>query len=138
MRLGGNSGTAKIHDATNGQEAGEQGNEPHVCTFWIGFYTDEDAELGAWEVISWAPTGDGSVAASGTYDTSGDGVYATGIITLDDGHYRLEWQGSEANNGKHKTFWVECEADPVDEGEPTDESDPERRVNAERRVHPER
>ncbi len=86
----GNAGVAKIHDATTDLEAGEQANEPWVCAFWVGFYASNPTEAGTWQVLSWPPTGDGTVVASGTYDTTGDGVDATGEVALADGHYRLD------------------------------------------------
>jgi hypothetical protein len=114
----GNAGVVKIHDATTDLEAGEQANEPWVCAFWVGFYASNPTQAGTWQILSWPPTGDGSVVSSGTYDTAGDGVDATGDLTLADGHYRLESQTDGDNNAKHKTFWVECEAsdsDPEDQ-----------------------
>ena len=115
----GNAGVAKIHDATTDLEAGEHANEPWVCAFWLGFYASNPTEAGTWQILSWPPTGDGSVVASGTYDTAGDGVDATGDLTLADGHYRLESQTDGDNNTKHKTFWVECEGS---ESNPEDET----------------
>ncbi|HKO33597.1 MAG TPA: hypothetical protein VJY85_07615, partial [Candidatus Limnocylindria bacterium] len=106
----GNAGVAKIHDATTDLEAGEQANEPWVCAFWVGFYASNPTEAGTWQVLSWPPTGDGTVIASGTYDTTGDGVDATGEVALADGHYRLEWQTTGDHNAKHKTLWVACGA----------------------------
>src|SRR4029079_11577060 len=75
----GNVTTVKIHDAATALEAAEQGNEPHVCELWVGFYASDDADTGTWQVLSWPPTGDGSIVASGTYDTSPDGVDASGV-----------------------------------------------------------
>jgi hypothetical protein len=115
----GNAGVAQVHDATTDLEAGEQANEPSVCTFWVGFYASNPTEAGTWQVLSWPPTGDGSVVASGTYDTAGDGVDATGDLALTDGHYRLEWQTDGDNNTKHKTFWVDCEATDDNPGDET-------------------
>jgi len=115
----GNAGVAKIHDATTDHEAGEQANEPWVCAFWVGFYASNPTEAGTWQVLSWPPTGDGTVVASGTYDTTGDGLDATGEVALADGHYRLEWQTTGDNNSKHKTFWVACDATDETPGDET-------------------
>ncbi|HEX5578567.1 MAG TPA: hypothetical protein VFY43_02760, partial [Candidatus Limnocylindria bacterium] len=120
---GGNAGVAKIHDASTGLEAEEQANEAWVCTFWVGFYASNPAETGSWQILSWPPTGDGTVLVSGTYDTSDDGVDATADQSLGEGHYRLVWQTDGDNNEKHKAFWVEC-ADPEEESEPTQEAAP--------------
>jgi hypothetical protein len=122
---GGNAGVAKIHDAVTDLEADEQGNEPWVCTFWVGFYASNPTETGTWQILSWPPTGDGTVVVSGTYDTTDDGVDATADQGLADGHYRLTWLTDGDNNEKHKTFWVEC-GDPepaaTEEPLPTDEA----------------
>ena len=126
----GNSGTVKIHDASTSLEAGSVANEPWVCQFFVGFYS-EDNEAGSWQIVSWPPTGDGSVAASGAYATSGDGADATAVLSLANGHYRLQWTPDGANE-KHKTFWVACEESPAsdeatppsEDPAPTDESTP--------------
>jgi hypothetical protein len=105
---GGNAGTVKIHDATSGLDVDGAGNDPKVCEFWVGFYTSDTAESGTWEILGVAPTGNGSVAEFGSYDTNGDGFDSTGTLALTDGHYSLDWQATNGNQ-KHKTFWVECE-----------------------------
>lgn len=143
----GNAGVAQIHDATTDLVASEQGNEAWVCGFWVGFYATNPTETGTWQLQSWAPTGDGTVVASGTYDTAPDGVDETEDLSLADGHYRLTWQTTGDTNSKQKTLWVECaptesnsdptaeptpsdgaaptsEATPTDEAAPTDEADP--------------
>ena len=122
---GGNAGTVKIHDATTNLEAGETGNEPWVCTFWIGFYTTGAAETGDWQVVSWPPTGDGTVVTTGSYDTTGDGADTTEVFSIAEGHYRLEWQAITDTTSKHKTFWVACEDEDVEEGvDPSEEASP--------------
>jgi hypothetical protein len=122
-----NAGTVKIHDADTSTEA--TGNDPYVCAFWIGFSSDS-GEAGVWQVLGVPPTGDGSVAASGAYDTNGDGFEATAVLTLPNGHYRLDWTANGAN-AKHKTFWVACEDEgssdevaPSDDAAPSDASSP--------------
>lgn len=86
------SGTVKVH----GTEVGNR-NEPHVCTFHVH---GTDITSGTWTITSWPPTGDKTVVASGSGPVSGD-------ISLPNGHYRLDYE----NPGKHKMFWVECDAD---------------------------
>ena len=117
----GNAGTIKVHDATTDLEATETGNEPWVCSFWVGFYTTESAELGTWELLSWPPTGDGSVVASGSYDTTGDGVDTTGVLAPAAGHYRFEWLTDGDRNSKHKTLWVADDCDAEENSEPSTE-----------------
>jgi hypothetical protein len=125
----GNAGVAQIHDAVTDLVATEQGNEPWVCSFWVGFYAANPTESGSWQLQSWAPTGDGTVVASGTYDTDPDGVDETVDLSLAEGHYRLSWQTTGDNNSKQKTFWVACEAsepdsDPTAEPTPTPSDEP--------------
>jgi len=117
----GNAGTIKVHDATTDLEATESGNEPWVCSFWVGFYTTESAELGTWELLSWPPTGDGSVVASGSYDTTGDGVDTTGVLAPGAGHYRFEWLTDGDQNSKHKTLWVADDCDAEQNSDPSTE-----------------
>jgi hypothetical protein len=117
---GGNAtnGTVKVHDAATGEETAGNGNEPHVCGFWLSFTLGEPFEAGTWVVVSWAPTGDGSTVASGTYDTAGDGSDSSSVIDLPAGHYRVEWDAAGASVGSKKTFWVDtdCQAlTPADE-----------------------
>jgi hypothetical protein len=118
-----NAGTIKVHDATTGLETAENDTDPHVCAFWVAFYAADPFEAGSWQLLSWAPTGDGSVVASGTYDTTGDGVDATGTIDPAAGHYRFEWATTEASNSKHKTLWVD-ETCGTDETAPTEDETP--------------
>jgi cell division septation protein DedD len=113
-----NSGTIKIHDAETGQEVADSDNDPHVCAFWVGFYTQDAPETGSWELRSWAPTGDGSLVSSGDYDTSGDGMDTTGTLAPAAGHHRFEWWQDGDSNGKHKTLWVDaCGTDEEPAGE---------------------
>jgi hypothetical protein len=108
----GTSGNVKVHDAGTGVETSGTDNEPHVCSFWLGFTFDAPFEAGTWVVVSWAPTGDGSIVASGVYDTAGDGVDSSSVIEVAAGHYRVEWAATGATSSKKKTFWVDasCEA----------------------------
>jgi hypothetical protein len=119
----GTSGILKVHDATSSVETSENGNEPHVCDFWLGF-TSDTSEVGIWIVVSWAPTGDGSTVASGAYNTSGDGIDSSNIIDLPAGHYRAEWAANGETVTNKKTFWVDAACDeavtPVDDP-PADE-----------------
>jgi cell division septation protein DedD len=118
---GANVGTVKVHDASTGQEAAESNNEPTVCSFWVGFYTSGSAEAGTWQLLSWPPTGDKSVVASGSYDTSGDGEDVTSTMSPPAGHYRFEWYASGDSNGKNKTLWVtsDCAAGEGEVATPT-------------------
>jgi hypothetical protein len=130
-----NSGTVKVHDASTGLEASTQGNEPWVCSFWVTFTTTGDAESGTWQLLSWPPTGDGTVIEFGAYDTSTTGSASTPTLSPSAGHYRFEWQVTDDSNTKNKTLWVadDCgaaastptpTASPTDEGAPSDDSSP--------------
>jgi hypothetical protein len=101
------AGTVKLHDVTTGQDVSDTANEPHLCTFTVVFDFPADDQTGNWEIRSQAPTGDGSTVASGAYDASVNGTDKTDPITLDAGHYRLEYTPDGAHNSKNKTFWVD-------------------------------
>ena len=125
---GGNgSGNVKVHDAASGVEANGTDNEPHVCGFWLEFDFAASHEAGTWFIVSWAPTGNGSTVASGTYDTAGDGTDQSSVILLPAGHYRAEWMATGGTTTKKKTFWVDAgcgeTADPAGQP-PTDDPSP--------------
>jgi hypothetical protein len=116
------SGTVKVHDAASGVETNGSDNEPHVCSFWLEFDFADSHEAGAWFIVSWAPTGDGSTVVSGTYDTAGDGNDQSSVILLPAGHYRAEWAATGQSTTNKKTFWVDAgcgeTAPPADENVP--------------------
>jgi hypothetical protein len=122
----GNLGTVKVVDAQSGLETLTD-NEPHVCTFVLNFYGAPDGEAGTWTIVDWPPTGDGTQVGDGAYVIPAGGSFLTGSFDLDAGHYRVNWQGINAPNGKHKTFWVdECLVDePEDEPEDETQEEPE-------------
>ena len=107
----GNNGTVKIHEGA-GEPSPEVRNQPHVCTFHLHFFFADPEQSGSWEIQEWAP-GDnkGDVVLEGSYDTAGDGEDrqpATGAYRLDDGHYKLFWDGDVGKHDKMKVFWVDC------------------------------
>ena len=71
----GNNGTVKIHDDGASETSPVTRNEPHVgCDFHMHFLFADDDQSGDWQIVAWSPTGSKSgVAASGMYDTEGDG-----------------------------------------------------------------
>jgi hypothetical protein len=103
-----NSGTVKIHDVQAGTDIDASLNDPHVCTFTVVLDYSDPAETGSWQIVSKAPTGDGSQISAGSYDTTGGELYETDVLTLDPGHYQLDWQAAGFHSSRHKTFWVEC------------------------------
>jgi len=108
---GGDAGTVKIRDASTGDPLPDTSNDPHVCAFSV-IFEYSPATSGTWQILSWAPTGDGSQVSSGTWNTGVGGTDETDVMTLAAGHYRLEYQADGASNSRNKTFWVEdgCEA----------------------------
>ena len=86
-----NSGSVKIRDASSGQLLSDTSNDPHVCAFVVVFDYDP-ATSGTWDILSWAPTGDGSQVAGGTWSAVGAGQ--TDVMTLEAGHYRLDYPES--------------------------------------------
>jgi hypothetical protein len=107
---GADAGTVKIRDASTGDLLSDASNDPHVCAFSVLFEYSSPTS-GTWDILSWAPTGDGSQVSSGTWDTRAGGTDETDVMTLAAGHYRLEYQADGASNSRNKTFWVEdgCE-----------------------------
>jgi hypothetical protein len=120
---GGNSGSVKVVDADSGVESTTD-NDPHVCSFYLHFHDAPDGASGTWTIVDWPPTGSGDEVASGTYLIPPAGSYATDTMDLDAGHYRVNWQGINANSEKHKTFWVD-ECDEAEESEEQPEEEPE-------------
>lgn len=87
-----NDGTVKVHEGEPGRR-----NDPKVaCSFHFHELGDETG--GTWTVLSWPPTGDKTVVATGS---------GTVDVTLTPGHYRVEWQTGSRKSTKHKMFWVE-------------------------------
>jgi hypothetical protein len=118
---GANQGTVKVVDADSGQESLTD-NEPHVCAFYLHFYGAPSGEAGEWWVVDWPPTGSGAELTDGVYSVPPGGSFDTATFEFPAGHYRVVWQADDAQNEKHKTFWVDedCWADEP-EDQPTDE-----------------
>ena len=137
----GNNGTVKIHEGATEMEPIIR-NDPHVCTFHLHFFFADPAQQGTWRILDWSPGGDREVVLSGAYDTNEDGIDRapdTGAFGLPNGHYRLEWQGRNAHNVKHKMFWVECAAptsSPTASVEPTESASPTTSVEPTQSTNP--
>jgi hypothetical protein len=124
----GNNGTVKVHDSP-GEPSPEIKNQPHVdCPFHFHFFFADAFQSGDWWVVSWSPTGDGSVVLTGSYTTDSNGEYVTPDQQLDAGHYKLYWEGDTVPGGntpiKHKVFWVDTSCEQAVEESPP-ESPPE-------------
>ena len=107
----GNNGTVKIHDGVT-DAAPVIKNEPHVCTFHLHFFFADAGQAGDWQIDEQSPTGDANGILSGTYLTDANGEDQTVEMGLPVGHYKLYWDGRNAQNQKHKTFWVTCANEP--------------------------
>ena len=103
---GGNQGTVKVVDAASG-EGSETDNDPHACAFYLQFSGASSGEAGEWWVVDWPPTGSGAEMVDGTYSVPAGGSFETATYELPAGHYRVIWQVADAQNEKHKTFWVD-------------------------------
>jgi hypothetical protein len=108
----GNNGTVKVHDAFEAEPIVQ--NEPHVsCGFHLHFFFADAGQAGTWWIEAWPPTGSKEtvMGASSYGPTNAAGEWATGELSLAAGHYKVFWNGRNAQNVKHKVFWVEpCEA----------------------------
>jgi hypothetical protein len=105
----GDNGTVKIHRSTT--PVADRRNQPHVCSFYLDAFGFDPAQSVSWQIKSWPPTGDRSVAASGVLSLGSDGAGHTGDMTLPDGHYKLFWNfNGEKGFAKQKVFWVACGA----------------------------
>ncbi|HYN68611.1 MAG TPA: hypothetical protein VEX41_00180 [Candidatus Eisenbacteria bacterium] len=108
----GNNGTIKVHDTREPDP--EIKNEPHVdCPFHLHFFFADAGQTGDWRILEWAPGDKGTQVWSGSYTTNSNGEYVTGDISLDEGHYKLFWEGDPNARIKHKAFWVDSECTPV-------------------------
>src|SRR6266540_554938 len=85
----GDNGTVKIHRSST--PVTDRRDEPHVCTFYLDAFGFDPGQSVSWQIKSWPPTGDRTVADQGTLtlDSSGDG--RTSDQALPDGHYKLFW-----------------------------------------------
>lgn len=108
----GTNGTVKVvNDSDDPIGADDRDNDPHVCHYHLyGFHFDNGSS-GTWMIESWAPTGNGSVVASGTWTADGTGQWAVAGTALADGHYKLfakQTAATTPGGDKQKVFWVAC------------------------------
>jgi hypothetical protein len=105
----GDNGTVKIHRSTT--PVADRRNQPHVCSFYLDAFGFDPGQSVSWQIKSWPPTGDRTVAASGALSLDSNGAGHTGDMTLPDGHYKLFWNfNGEKGFAKQKVFWVACSA----------------------------
>lgn len=104
----GNNGTIKIHDG-NTESEHNVANQPHVCTFHIHAFFFDAGQVLHYNISQQPPTGHSNVA-TGSITTDANGEGRTSVMSLPDGHYKLN---TDTGNGKptkdkHKVFWVDC------------------------------
>src|SRR5215831_4256500 len=105
----GDNGTVKIHRSTTPVD--DRRNQPHVCSFYLDAFGFDPAQSVSWQIKSWPPTGDRTVAASGLLSLDSNGAGRTADMGLPDGHYKLFWNFTgEKGFAKQKVFWVRCPA----------------------------
>jgi hypothetical protein len=105
----GDNGTVKIHRSSTPES--DLRNEPHVCVFYLDAFFFDSGQQVSWRIVSWPPTGDRSVVASGTLVLDANGHGRTADMTLPNGHYKLYWNFvGENGRAKQKVFWVACES----------------------------
>jgi len=105
----GDNGTVKVHRSVT--PVADRRNQPHVCSFYLDAFGFDPAQSVSWQIKSWPPTGDRTVAASGVLSLDSSGAGHTGDMTLPDGHYKLLWNfNGEKGFAKQKVFWVACGA----------------------------
>jgi hypothetical protein len=100
------AGSVKIHDVSTGTDYGDASNDPTVCTFTVVFDFPDGTQTGTWEIFK-QDAGWNATDVSGTYDATASGTDETDPITLDAGHYKLEYQATGSNSTKSKTFWID-------------------------------
>jgi len=105
----GDNGTVKIHRSTT--PVADRRNQPHVCSFYLDAFGFDPSQSVSWQIKSWPPTGDRTIAASGVLSLDSNGAGHTGDMTLANGHYKLFWNfNGEKGFAKQKVFWVACGA----------------------------
>ncbi|MFE6304172.1 LPXTG cell wall anchor domain-containing protein [Nocardiopsis sp. NPDC057823] len=122
----GDNGTVKIHSPQTPEE--DDRNEPKVCEFQVVGHGFDPAQEVTWEILTQGgKPSEREVVLSGGLELDGEGAGSTELLTLDDGHYRLEWtfEGQQSNAAKHKVFKVECsEEEPSPEPSPSPGGEP--------------
>lgn len=106
----GDNGTVKIHDPSTPEE--DNRNEPKVCDFQVVASGFDSVQEVSWKILTQGgPPGSRTVELAGELVLDQEGAGSTETLSLDDGHYRLEWtfEGQRSNAAKHKVFKVVCE-----------------------------
>ncbi|WP_017585000.1 hypothetical protein [Nocardiopsis ganjiahuensis] len=119
----GDNGTVKIHNPETPEE--DNRNEPKVCDFQVVASGFDSVQEVSWEILKHGGRPDSrTVVLEGELVLDDEGEGSTELLSLEDGHYKLDWtfEGQKGNGGKHKVFKVVCEEDG--ETEPTPDPEP--------------
>ncbi|MER6298948.1 hypothetical protein ABT247_05150 [Kitasatospora sp. NPDC001539] len=120
----GDNGDVKIHSDTTPVD--DTRDEPKVCKFYLDAFNFDTVQQVNWTISQQPPTGTALVLAGSITLTNGTG--STGVLTLPDGHYKLEWTFvGENGNAKQKVFDVSCASSspsPSPSGSPSPSSSP--------------
>ncbi|MFE4603320.1 hypothetical protein ACFRKE_20970, partial [Kitasatospora indigofera] len=101
----GDNGDIKVHESTTAVT--DQRDEPQVCRFYLDAFNFDDLQLVNWTIEQQPPTGTQQVTAGTLALLNGTGQ--TQIISLPDGHYRVNWTFvGQTGSAKHKVFTVAC------------------------------
>ncbi|MER7844911.1 hypothetical protein ABTZ03_13330 [Kitasatospora sp. NPDC096077] len=113
----GDNGDVKVHDSTT--PVSSQNDDPKVCRFYFDAFNFDTVQQVNWTVEQQPPTGTAQVLSGSITLVGGTG--ATGLFSLPDGHYKLEWTFvGENGNAKQKVFDVSCAtSSPSPSGSPS-------------------
>ncbi|MCX5208688.1 hypothetical protein OG689_05165 [Kitasatospora sp. NBC_00240] len=101
----GDNGDIKVHESTT--PVTDQRDEPQVCRFYLDAFNFDDLQLVNWTIEQQPPTGNTQVSSGVLALLNGTGQ--TQIMSLPDGHYRVNWTFVGQNGtAKHKVFMVSC------------------------------
>ncbi|MFJ9692320.1 hypothetical protein [Kitasatospora sp. NPDC101183] len=101
----GDNGDVKVHDSTT--PVTDQADNPKVCKFYLDAFNFDTIQQVNWTIEQQPPTGTAQVLAGSITLVGGTG--ATGLFSLPDGHYKLDWTFvGENGSAKHKVFEVSC------------------------------
>ncbi|GGV29908.1 hypothetical protein GCM10010495_52760 [Kitasatospora herbaricolor] len=101
----GDNGDIKVHGSTT--PVTDRRDEPQVCRFYLDAFDFDDLQLVDWTIEQQPPTGTQQVSTGVLALLSGTGQ--TQIMSLPDGHYRVNWTFvGQTGSAKHKVFTVSC------------------------------
>ncbi|WP_415953210.1 hypothetical protein [Streptomyces sp. KLOTTS4A1] len=109
----GDNGDVKVHDEHTGEF--DQRDDPKVCRFYLDAFNFDSGQEVTWTIAPQPAKAEGP-NLDGALTTDANGHKRTGLLSLPDGMYKLDWTfEGEQGAGKHKVFRVDC---PDDNGGP--------------------